>query len=799
MSSRRVTRGLVPAVVVALLSAVGPVLAAPSPTPDWTRPGGRDFAQLGFSVAGAGDVDGDGYADILLGAPFQDSNVGGNGAVYLFRGGPAGPEATPSWSYLGTGAIRQVGFAVAAAGDLNGDGYDDVAVSAPGNGGTAYVLVFQGGPTGLPAAPSAILQGYGLESEYGDSVAGAGDVNGDGYDDLLVGAPGYRGYGTYGPVRGRVFVYLGSSYGISYSPATELDPGQNNSRFGFAVAGVGDLDADGFDDILVGDTAFDLGSDPGDDRGKVSLYRGSASGLVPVPAWSALGAHPHAKFGRSIARGGDINGDGFPDVVVGSPWWDPSFNPYTDSRTYGRVDVFYGSATGLGAAPGWSSYGVSSGDGLGYYVSGGADVNGDGYADIVTGAHGVTHPEYQEGEAFLYYGGASGPGVIPTWTAESNRPSGEFGFPIAFAGDTNGDSLADLLLGCDQYNNGFSHEGTGFLYFGRPTSNLAPHAAIAPVAPQECSGPGSGLVALDGSGSTDRNSTPGSNDDIVAFDWYEAYGTPAARLLGSGEIIQAILALGSHQVTLVVTDAAGQQATAASAVVVVDTAPPALAVGVAPTSLWPPNHRMVEVQAQVVVADVCGAATFELVSVVSNEPDDAPGEGDGRTLGDVAGAGEVPGDTTFLIRAERSATGDGRIYTATYRATDASGNTRTAAATVVVPLTRNGVSEPLIQTAEEGPAGTLLAWAPVPEATVYDVVRGDLDALADAGDRIDLGSPICLASGITEVSSAGHEDSALPALGKGFFYLVQYHGPKPVSFGTDSAAKPRLPSAGGCP
>jgi len=786
------------------MGAATAALAAPSPVPDWTRPGGRDFAQLGFSVAGAGDVDGDGYDDILVGAPFQDSNVGGNGAVYLYRGGPTGPAATAAWSYTGPGDTHEVGFAMAGAGDLNGDGFADVAIGAPGSGGPERVLIFMGGPGGLPASPDVTLQTYETQADFGRAVAGGGDVNGDGYDDLVVGAPSYPFYPNPSlpylrESRGRVFIYLGGPSGVAYSPVAYLDPASGHGQFGYSVAGAGDVDGDGFDDILVGDPYFDPGSDPLENRGKVSLYRGTASGIETTAAWSALGAHPRALFGRSVAGGGDINGDGFPDVVIGSPWWDPAFNRDRDSQVFGRVDVFYGSPSGLGASPGWSALGGASGDGLGYWVSGGGDANGDGFADVASGASGLSNGEFDEGRAFIYYGGPSGPGTTPTWVAESNKPDGGFGFPIAFAGDTNGDSLDDVLLGCKNYNQGYQHEGHAFLYLGSPTSNLAPLAAIAPLAPQECSGPAGAVVLLHGSGSRDPNSSHGTNDDIVAFEWYEWYGTGAQVSLGAGEVLPATLSPGSHQITLDAIDAAGLHGTAMQTVVVVDTVPPVLLVTLDAPPLWPPNHRMVEVQARLTVADACGGATYDLVSVVSNEADDAPGNGDGHTTPDIAGAGDVAGDTTFLLRAERSGSGAGRLYTATYAATDASGNVSTATATLGVPLTRDGVAEPLILSTTQGPTGTLLSWSPVPEATLYDVVRGDLADLADVDDRIDLGAPVCLASGITQVSTAGFEDAGVPAVGRGYFYFVQYHGPEAVSFGTDSAAKPRLALSGGCP
>jgi len=783
---------------ILLWCATMPVLAQPTPPPDWMVMGGRDFARIGGPVARAGDVDGDGYDDILVGAPFQDSNVAAHGAAYLYRGSPAGPEPTAAWSYVATGTTYEFGFALAAAGDMDGDGYDDVAVGAPGSGGPSRVFVFMGGPGGLSAEPAAILEGYGIQSSFGNAVAGAGDANGDGYDDLLIGSPNYKLPGYGGAQRGWAYIYLGGPGGISTSPATILDPGRNWGNFGWAVAGAGDIDGDGLDDVLVGDQYFDIGADATENQGKVSLFHGSALGVETTPAWTAVGAQFKAMCGTSVSGAGDVNGDGFRDIVIGSPQWGPTYNPDPGTTNLsGRVDVYFGSALGLGTTPGWTAYGAP-GTTLGYKVSADADANGDGYDDILTGASGVSHPEYDEGQIVLYYGGASGPGAIPAWRAESNRAGGGFGLALAFAGDTNGDTLDDILVGVG-WDITYVYEGAALLYFGRPTSNLPPQASIAPIAAQECAGPAGAPILLDASGSVDLNSTPGTNDDIVGFNWYEGYGTPGAFLLGSGETLQVTLGIGTHSVTLDAIDAAGEHDTASTEIVVEDTMPPVVSLSLTPALLWPPNHRMVDDAAQVVVADTCGGATFDLAAVTSSEPDDAPGDGDGRTTGDIAGAGDVPGDTALLLRAERSGAGAGRVYTVTYVATDGAGNSIAASATVSVPLTRNGMSEPLMLQLQEGPAGTTVSWLPVTDASSYDLARGDLDALADAGEHVDLGAPVCLASGLTQVSSAGWEDAAVPAPGKGFYYLVQYRSPEPVTFGTDSAMKPRIALAGGCP
>ena len=180
----------------------------------------------------------------------------------------------------------------------------------------------------------------------------------------------------------------------------------------------------------------------------------------------------------------------------------------------------------------------------------------------------------------------------------------------------------------------------------------------------ECTGNSSAGVTLDGSASTDPNG------DITKFEWFEAFGTPAPVLLGTGAKLQLSLAVGTHTITLQVTDSTGKTATDEVIVIVQDTTPPVVDLHVNPTTLWPPNHRMVDVTAGLDVQE-CGAFTVTLVSVTSNEPDN--GLGDGDTADDVQGADNGSDDRGFQVRAERSGTGSGRIYTVVYRVVDAGG------------------------------------------------------------------------------------------------------------------------------
>ena len=200
----------------------------------------------------------------------------------------------------------------------------------------------------------------------------------------------------------------------------------------------------------------------------------------------------------------------------------------------------------------------------------------------------------------------------------------------------------------------------------------------------ECADATGTLVTLDGSGSTDPDSTEGTNDDIVSFDWFEN-----GIFIGSGETLDHTFPLGLHTVTLVVTDSFGETASDEVVITVEDTTPPEISVSVSPDTLWPPNHKMVLCTPTVIVSDNCDpSSTFWLELVTSDESEEAytydPAfdmyTGEGHTDDDIQ---IVDGD--IYLRAERSAHGVGRIYTITYEAADASGNTASASATVTVP------------------------------------------------------------------------------------------------------------------
>jgi hypothetical protein len=316
-----------------------------SSTPDWSVYAEVKEIDLGYAVSDAGDVNNDGYDDVIVGAPDYESQAdqANEGKVYLYLGSPDGLSVDSAWTYESNQPGASLGFSLGAAGDVNGDGFDDVIVGAPHHDGD-YNLVgaaylFLGNPTGLNAEPDWEILGDQEDMELGSSVAGAGDVNGDEFDDVIIGVPHYSN-GDEANI-GAAFSFYGSDTGLSlihewvaYGPSGELA----GSFYGFSVHSAGDVDGDGFSDVLVGARNFGVhGSDEVQPfEGAAYLYKGGLTGLNTGEDWTASGNKAEAYFGHSVGSAGDLNGDGFDDVIIGSPYY------RSDQREkIGSAFVFY--------------------------------------------------------------------------------------------------------------------------------------------------------------------------------------------------------------------------------------------------------------------------------------------------------------------------------------------------------------------------------------------------------------------------------------------------------------------------
>jgi hypothetical protein len=387
----------------------------------------------GFSVSSAGDINGDGFSDILIGAPYADPNGLASGETYVVFGTEEGFGNSLELSSLETGdgstgfvikgidELDRSGYSVSSAGDINGDLIDDILIGAYGadpNGdysGETYVVfgTEEGFGNSLElssletgdSSTGFVINGIGQLDFSGRSVSSAGDVNGDGFDDILIGAPGSEFFSDDGS--GKTYVVFGTDEGFGNSlELSSLETGDGSTGFvingidaddlaGGSVSSAGDINGDGFGDILIGAPYADPN---GMDRaGETYVVFGSDQDFGPSLDLSDLngsngfvikGIDERDYSGRSVSSAGDINGDGFGDILIGAPYADP--NGYDNGETY----VVFGSdqdfgpsldLSDLNGSNGFVIKGIDEEEYSGMSVSSAGDINGDGFGDILIG------------------------------------------------------------------------------------------------------------------------------------------------------------------------------------------------------------------------------------------------------------------------------------------------------------------------------------------------------------------------------------------------------------------------------
>ncbi|MCZ7584795.1 MAG: integrin alpha [Deltaproteobacteria bacterium] len=365
-------------------------------SPVWSVESNQEHAWFGQSVSGAGDVNADGYDDVIVGAHGYDNGENNEGRAYVFLGDASGVQSSPVWTAEGDVALAYFGYSVSGAGDVDADGYDDIIVGARRytNGqtdeGRAYV--FLGEAAGVQSSPDWTAEGDQTSAFFGVSVSGAGDVDNDGYDDVIVGAHRY----TNGQNdEGRAYVFLGSNTGVQGSPGWMAESDQESAEFGWSVSGAGDVNGDGYDDVIVGARYYNNGQSL---EGRAYVFLGAAGGVQSVPIWTAESDSAEAQFGWSVAGAGDVNNDGYDDVISGGPG-------YSSGQMYeGVAMAFLGEASGVQASPVWSVESDLGYASFGVSVSGAGDVNGDGADDVIVGAEILSNGQTNEGRAYVYHG-----------------------------------------------------------------------------------------------------------------------------------------------------------------------------------------------------------------------------------------------------------------------------------------------------------------------------------------------------------------------------------------------------------
>jgi hypothetical protein len=499
------------------VAALGALIALVAATEAWApaTPGGvaslradanievdgqTDFDQFGRSLAGAGDVNGDGRADFVVGAPLATNKGDFSGSAYVVFGTQPAARRIVQASDLGANGFRidgaagdRAGREVAGVGDMNGDGKADVAVAAPvadNNGrdksGSVYV-VFGRASTAVVDLPSLGATGFRIDgasagSLFPVSLAAAGDVNGDGKPDLIASD-------------------LKTAYVIFGGNTTSVDTAGVLGSRGFriqdadlisAVSGLGDVNGDGRSDLGI------AGSAPGGTGSYYVVFGKASTSDVDTSALGTAGYHltlagANSGVSTNISGGGDINGDGRSDFVIWVPFQDANGRANSGSAFV----VFGGSSTEPVdlAALGSRGYRIDGPNANSAFAFGGADAmsrqasvagdfDGDGKADVLVAMPGSDNGVAGNagGAAYLVYGKSSTSAVdLASLGTAGFRIEGRTGTPpdgprtVAAAGDLNKDGRADLLVGASEAAVGGAPKGLAVAIFsGPPPDSEAP-------------------------------------------------------------------------------------------------------------------------------------------------------------------------------------------------------------------------------------------------------------------------------------------------------------------------------------
>ncbi|MBI5502389.1 MAG: FG-GAP repeat protein [Deltaproteobacteria bacterium] len=412
------------------------------------------------------DFDGDGYSDLAVGAPSYDDIDNPNlGIVYIYQASSSGLPTTHTRQLL-PGMQPNLAFGRALAdGDLNADGFADLVVGAPGYDGAATdeggVIIFWGAATGLSIPRSVVLlpDRAAAGAAFGTAVAVMGDVNSDGYADLAVGSPSET-VGAFAGA-GRVDVYRGPPDVTGPPDMLQASVPQENAAFGQALAGAGDLLADGRGGVLVGEPSHSGGSSS---EGAAYLFRWDVLSMEVTP-WATLSCPApcsNGHFGSSVALIGDLGDDGYPDLAVGAPTYNAG------AVQEGNVFAYAVTAAGLPSAPTTTLDNPANTPNAHFGTAlaptgwvGSATFRRQG---LIVGSPFQADGGVVEGAAF-WYAGATVLGVTPvTIAAPDADPGAGFGASAAGGFDFNADGTADIVVGAPNRDGTATQEGRAFVF-----------------------------------------------------------------------------------------------------------------------------------------------------------------------------------------------------------------------------------------------------------------------------------------------------------------------------------------------
>ncbi|MGQ9602118.1 MAG: PKD domain-containing protein [Candidatus Bipolaricaulia bacterium] len=566
----------------------------------------------GFDSLAVGDINGDGIADLIIGAPSAagpENRRPDAGEVYIVFGPPPASldlaRSKPNVTIIGADAGDNLGTAV-ASGDVDGDGYDDIIIGAPSadslrnerkDAGEVYIIFGSSGPPDtIDLADTEVELAKVFGADGGDNLGLAlisGDINDDGLDDVIIGAPRASGPGNSRGGAGEVYVLFG---GFSFNTIDLALTRAGLTVFGDDVGdhlglglATGDINADGIKDLIIGASAGDGPGNSRDNAGEVYIIFGSPNppSSIDLAEKSAemtiFGGAAGDRLGVALASG-DFNGDGVDDLAIGAFAGD---GPEGKRASAGNVYLLFGDHNPPAMidlalkAPDVAIFGPDTGDNLGVSLAA-EDVDQDGKADLLIGAPGGDGPQNgrrNAGEAYLLFGSALLPAIIDLadTTADFSvifgaDPGDSLGIAVA-SGDSDGDGLADLIVeavNADGPGNRKVNSGEVYVVLG---SNFA----VPNTPPVADAGPDQEVIVgatvqLDGTGSKDPDGDP------LNFKWeIIAKPTGSVATLSNPKVARPTFVAdkaGDYTVKLTVDDGRGGSDTAQVKITAVEAPPP---------------------------------------------------------------------------------------------------------------------------------------------------------------------------------------------------------------------------------